>query len=209
MDPLYAPFLKKLPSQARSRAVVESILDVADERLFDPAVTDDEAVSVNDVARRAGVGIASVYDYFVDRRSLLGATVMKRVEAHLEAFVAALDRTSSLGLEDAVASVVQFAFDVCEQEPIRHRRVARLVVTLGLRRALASAQSTFVRHLAETLRQRSDVRWDDVDQASWVLVHSMKGILVALVAEEPPTDRTAARDAIVAMFVGYLSHRRA
>ncbi|MCW5837818.1 MAG: helix-turn-helix transcriptional regulator, partial [Labilithrix sp.] len=68
---LYDAYLRKAPRQSRSRSVVEAILGAASERLSRGG--EEEDVTLQEVADRAGVGIGSLYDYFRDRRSILSA----------------------------------------------------------------------------------------------------------------------------------------
>ena len=91
---IYEAFLKKVPQQSRSRSVVEAILGAASERLV--VEGDEERVTVHAVAERAGVGIASLYDYFGDRGNLLAAIAAKVTEDNRHAFEAMLASTADL-----------------------------------------------------------------------------------------------------------------
>lgn len=59
---------RRTPQQARSRDRVESILEAARELIGKHG---NDAVSMREIAARAGVPIASVYDYFPDKNGIL------------------------------------------------------------------------------------------------------------------------------------------
>lgn len=46
-----------------------------------PQHGDDDHVTLNDIAARAGVGVGSLYDYFADRDSVLSGLAAKVTEA--------------------------------------------------------------------------------------------------------------------------------
>jgi len=66
------PGLRKVPSQARSQARVELILEAARALLVEEG---PEGLRPTEVARRAGVPIGSLYQYFGDRHDLLAVLV--------------------------------------------------------------------------------------------------------------------------------------
>jgi AcrR family transcriptional regulator len=59
---------RKLPQQERSRERVATILDAARELI---GTRGNDAVSMREIAARAGVPIASVYQYFSDKNAIL------------------------------------------------------------------------------------------------------------------------------------------
>lgn len=74
--------LKKLPTQARSRARVEAILSAAEELLAEIGYG---AVTTNAIAERAGAPIGSLYQYFDGKDDVL-AELATRFEARIDAF---------------------------------------------------------------------------------------------------------------------------
>lgn len=74
--------LKKRPTQARSRARVESILSAAEELLADVGYA---AVTTNAIAERAGAPIGSLYQYFDSKDDVL-AELAARFEGRINVF---------------------------------------------------------------------------------------------------------------------------
>lgn len=78
---------KKRPKQARSKATFEGILDAAARIL----VRDGYAgLTTNRVAATAGVGIASVYEYFPGKEAIVAALAEKELDAFVDRIAAHL-----------------------------------------------------------------------------------------------------------------------
>lgn len=63
---------RKLPKQARARARYQEILECARQLI---SARGNDAVSVRDIAKVAGVPIASIYQYFPDKNAILWTLV--------------------------------------------------------------------------------------------------------------------------------------
>ncbi|HGC6389298.1 TPA: TetR/AcrR family transcriptional regulator [Cronobacter dublinensis] len=83
---------RKLPRQARSRALVEAIIE-ATARIFERA--GPAACTTNAVAEKAGVSIGSLYQYFPNRRALTAALVARERGQLVAAFSAAATRPAA------------------------------------------------------------------------------------------------------------------
>ncbi|MEP4485515.1 MAG: helix-turn-helix domain-containing protein [Halioglobus sp.] len=76
-NPLYS--MKKTPSQARSRATIDAILEAATRILIQFGY---DKASTNKIAELAGVGIGSVYEYFPGKEAIF-AEVRRREDYKL------------------------------------------------------------------------------------------------------------------------------
>jgi AcrR family transcriptional regulator len=206
IESLYEAFLKKAPKQSRSRKVVEAILTAAAERL---ASVDEESLTVQDVASRAGIGIGSLYDYFRDRRSLLAGLTAKITEDNLRAFEEVLARTHELELRPAIEAIVEHAFATYLPNP-EGRRLPRAIVRIahqiGLMPTLAQSLNVFVESFAAALRKRTDIDPSlDPMTAAYVMTNSLMGIIHTLVwDDEPPLPLEVIRRGAVALAVDHL-----
>ena len=88
---------RRTPSQARSRALVDDLLEAA-ARVFDARGYD--ATTTNEVAEVAGVSVGSLYQYFPNKDALLAALASRHLE---EAAPLVLDLASRLRDEPADA----------------------------------------------------------------------------------------------------------
>lgn len=94
------PLAWNVPTQERSRARVAAILEAARELAEEAGHLD---LGMTDVAKRAGVPVGSVYQYFPTRAAMLGELfrrAMEPIDSSLAAGLAGVER-----LEDFVAGV--------------------------------------------------------------------------------------------------------
>ena len=80
--------LRKTPRQARSRSTVEAILEAAERVLKNEGY---HAASTNRVARVAGFSVGSLYQYFDDKRAVVGALLDQALRSEAERIGHALD----------------------------------------------------------------------------------------------------------------------
>ena len=201
---LYDAYLRKTPRQSRSRSVVEAILGAASEKLS--RVGNEDDLTIQEVASRAGVGIGSLYDYFPDRKSLLSALAAKATEDNRIAFEALLLKTESMSLPDAVGSIVDFALETYVANTRIPRAVMKIAHAMGLMPILAESQNAFAAQLAESLRRRTDVGTTDIDLAAWTLTQSTMGVVATLVWQDTPRhELPRVRADMVRMFTKHLS----
>lgn len=98
--------LKKQPRQARARAAMAAIVEAAAQLLETEGL---DAVNTNAIARRAGVSIGTLYQYFPSKAAVL-AQLLRRERSDLICEVeVALDQTEGAGLEVTVLALLQAA----------------------------------------------------------------------------------------------------
>ncbi len=83
------PRLRRVPTQARSRARVRRLLDAAEELL---AAEGAEALTTTRVAEKAGVSVGSLYQYLPDKEAIIEA-LARRYLAEFEALMGELERS--------------------------------------------------------------------------------------------------------------------
>lgn len=203
---LYDSHLRKAPRQSRSRSVVEAILGAATERLSRSG--DEEELTLQEVANRAGVGIGSLYDYFSDRRSILAALAVKSTEDNLRAFEALLESAHELPLDESVGQVVDFCFETYTSNKLVPRAVLKVAHTIGLMPTLAQSQTVFAESLAASLRKRQDIGVANIDLAAWTVTQAMMGVVQTLVwQDEPKHSEAELRAELIALFGAHLRGR--
>lgn len=72
---------RRTPRQERSRLLVDSVIEATTDLLSREA-----PISVRSIAKRAGVGIGSIYQYFSSRDGILGAVVDRFTEDNFALF---------------------------------------------------------------------------------------------------------------------------
>src|SRR5262249_7673400 len=93
------------PRQSRGVDTVRFILDAADRILAEEGPA---GVTTKHVARVAGVGVGTVYQYFPDRAALLREVERRAWTKELDLLLARLPGLRVQGLEELVAEVVGF-----------------------------------------------------------------------------------------------------
>ena len=105
---------RKRPQQARSRATVDAILIAATYILEHDGWSQ---FTTNRVAEKAGVNIASLYQYFPNKEALIEALRRLHIDETRRAFVAA-----SFDAGDVMTSVVRAVIAAHRASPTLHRR---------------------------------------------------------------------------------------
>ena len=90
---------RKLPIQARSTASVNSILEATIQVLRDVG---KEQLTTTRVARRAGVSVGTLYQYFPNKKALLQAVLRN----HLESVAGALEEVCRNATNSSLAQIV-------------------------------------------------------------------------------------------------------
>jgi AcrR family transcriptional regulator len=100
------PRLRRVPTQARSRARLRRLLDTAEEVLANEGA---EALTTTRVAEAAGVSVGSLYQYLPDKGAIVQA-LARRYLADFEALMAELERdalrSGGAGWDDPVGRLI-------------------------------------------------------------------------------------------------------
>lgn len=200
----YDFFLKKEPQQARSRSIVEAILVAAREAISRDS--SDEGSSIRHIAARAGVGIASLYDYFGDRRSLLASVAARATEDNLADFERFMASVSDLPLRSFIDAIAGYTLDIYTVDVRLPRSIVQIACRAGLMPMLAESQKLFAMSLAASLKRRTDVNVPDLNLAAYVVTQASMGVVHTLVWESSSDlSRELIRRETVDMIFGYLS----
>ncbi len=174
---------RKSPQQARSRALVETILDTTARIL----VADGFAgVTTNGVAELAGVSIGSLYQYFPSREALVAAVARR----HSERLKSALETELKQDHADLEAALTALLAAVARAHRVSPKLTAVLageVPKLGsldwkaenTRRGIELARALLARH-------RGELRQDlDLDTAAFVCAACVEGVMNAAARHSP------------------------
>lgn len=175
----YERFLKKAPKQSRSRTLVESVLSAATELLGRTA--DEEEVTIQAVAERAGVGVGSLYDYFNDRGSVFTSLAAKLTEDNTRKFEAELESCRGKPLDATIRHIVDMLFDQYLSDTRTGRVVLRITHRANLMPLLASNHAVFARSMAKFLESRDDVDKTNLDVKAYVMTNMALGVIHTLV----------------------------
>ena len=171
---------RKTPLQERSRATVEAILEATTHIL----VRDGYAkLTTNRIAERAGVNIASLYQYFPGKEAIV-AELRRRHGAEQRAEVReVLARSSASSLESTIRSLVSLGVAGHARASRLHRVFTEELPALGYRDVEAIDAPLF-----ESMRQwiaTADVDVPDIDLALWMIATVSGAVIHRAVVDRP------------------------
>jgi len=177
---------RKKPTQARAQNTVEAILR-ASAHILRTAGWD--ACNTNAVARRAGVSIGSLYQYFPSKEALVAALAEEHAARGLgvlmEAIAAAPQGT--LSFPQTVRHYIRAMVALHAVDPRLHRvlveQVSRLKGGFEVVRRVSTQSAALVRSWLET--QREHIRAVDLDVATFMLVTSVESVAHLQVLDRP------------------------
>ena len=174
---------RKKPRQTRSRETVDVILAAA-ARVF--AASGYAATTTNHIARRAGVSIGSLYEYFPSKDAILVALTERHVDAaehELGALLRVLDATP-LPLAEMVERLVRAMVGLHAQDPGLHRVLfEQAPLPAGLRRRVAGLEEAMASEVARLLERQGLAR-EDAATAAGMGVQVLETLTHRLVLHE-------------------------
>lgn len=198
---------RKLPKQARSRALVEAVLDATARILVEQGFP---ATTTNRVAQRAGVSIGSLYQYFPSREALVAAVARRhseRIKASLELELAEGAPDLETGIAALLHAIVQAHRVSPELTAVLGSEVPRLGTldwkSESTRLGIDLAQRLIDNHADEL---RPDV---DRDAAAFVCCTCVEGVMNAAARQAPEriADGSIRRE-LHSLLIGYLREHR-
>ncbi len=112
---------RKLPIQGRSRVTVDTVLQAATYILIEDGYA---KLTTNRVAERAGVNIASLYQYFPNKEALVFEIQRRHVEETRAVSQAAIEARRGQGLETAAQAMIEACIAAHSVNPALHRVLA-------------------------------------------------------------------------------------
>lgn len=105
---------RKIPRQSRAQATVEALLQCTATLLEEQGYS---RLTTNHVARRAGISIGSLYQYFPSKEALLHALAERHFQHHAQRYLERLEALATLPVETQVRDLVQLNFEVAREQP--------------------------------------------------------------------------------------------
>jgi len=170
------------------RAIQEACLQVLEQEGPDQLTTQR-------IADVAGINIASLYQYFPNKEAILADVFEQQIRQYTDTAAERfeeIDRLSRISLGETLAAIVDMEVDQClmlyQMDPDFyrayqhsydiHRRINELTISLSN----PAWEEWFPQFLA---LHRDKLRGDDIDLLSRIASHTLSGVLVSTVSEEP------------------------
>lgn len=197
------------PVQRRSQATRAALLKAAAQLLGKRGYAE---ATTNDIARRAGVSIGSLYEYFRDKDAIVQALVDEHLTAAEQLFA---ERAVALGagaanrpLRDLLAVLVETMLRFHADDPKVHRVLASEALRSRATRARVSAlEQGAVRLLTALVATHPEARSERPALAAQVVVQTVDALTHRWILEPSgePVAVEALADELTRMLVGYLS----
>ena len=199
--PTTAP--RKRPRQERSAATVDALLTATAQVLVKEGY---DHASTNKIARRAGVSIGSLYQYFPGKEALVLALARRNGEEEIALIRGALNRLGKAPLPETARVLVQALIEVHRNDPELQKVFITQVPQIG---GLAIIRETN-RQVAEMLRAYLSDLFPEADPESWdlrifIAMHAVEGLIHQALLERPEyLDQPRFVEELVALVVRYL-----
>lgn len=198
--------LRRTPNQERARASVDAVIEAAAQILVEEGY---DRLSTNHVARRAGVSVGTLYQYFSGKEAIVEAIVARIAEERMGMFHRALQdvATQQPPLDEAIRTLFAATLAAMRVRPALSRRLileAPRGGRLDLERAWLQRGTELV--TAVLYQRRDRVRGGDVALMAHVLVTGVFAVLQHAVAHRPELlEGEALADELATLATRYLS----
>jgi AcrR family transcriptional regulator len=193
---------RKAPRQDRAKATVDAILRAAAHILRTQGY---DALSTNQVAKKAGVSIGSLYQYFPSKESLVLALEEEHAKEMRQLMMQTMEQMQGAPVQRVVQTFIEIMMHVHEVDPKLHRVLSEQVPRIGgyeKVRELTQPGAMLVRTWLEA--NRAQFRKLDLDLATFVLVSAVEAITHLWTLEEPRPNQQALTREISELVLRYL-----
>jgi AcrR family transcriptional regulator len=173
---------RKTPRQERSRATVEALLEATTDILIREGYA---RLTTNRIAERAGVNIASLYQYFPGKEAIVAELRRRHGAEQRAALRQVLEQRTTGELASTIRTLVSVGVTGHASAPRLHRVFTEEIPALGYRDVAAIDPPIF-----EAMRrflQEADVDVRDMDLALW-MISTASGAVLHRAAVERPED---------------------
>jgi len=196
---------RRLPTQKRARATVEAILQATRELLTRDGY---EATTTNRIAQRAGVNIASLYQYFPSKDALCARLLDIRIEELLDLLGDELGRRQPFSPSEVTRHVVRTLVKDHLAEKRMNDALLRNVPRLERMNPMLGARRQMAAKVGELLKQHWKPGRPNPRLAGFITVNTVFALVEAAVLMEPSLlHESAFVDEISDLVSRYLSSR--
>ena len=198
---------RKQPVQKRSKATVDVII-LAATQVFE--AHGYAAGTTNRIAKRAGVSIGTLYQYFPSKEAIAVALLERHIadtDRRLHEWVGHMVAEQH-GLCDALHDYVTGMLEVHSGHPrLQHILLEETPLPERVHQTLLEVEHRAARTMAGLLRLYSEVRRASLDHAGFLVVQTVESLTHRFAAhpDEQFITRTSFADEVVTMLVAYLT----
>jgi AcrR family transcriptional regulator len=178
------PEPKKRPQQTRSRATVEYILEAAAQILSQDGAY---GLNTNRIARKAGVAVASLYQYFPNKEAIVNALFEMQLSEERAELAARSTELQDEPFAKAIRVGVRSMIDIHAGKPKLVTSVLQAIPFLGGADALVRARQHVVDLVTDAMRRRpGELRSSmNLEIKAFVVVHAVESVIHDAAQERP------------------------
>lgn len=195
---------RKAPSQERAEVTVQSLLDATAAEILEGGY---DRMSTNKIAKRAGVSVGSLYQYFPNKEAIVVALRRRSADRERENVRAAMADLDDAEFPLLVRGVIKAVIASYLTEPELRKAYATQVPPIAGLAPDWDADRLVLQLFLEWLsRHPGTVKVGDQEMTMFVILHSVDGAVRQALLERPAylTAETFV-DELVRMAVGYLT----
>jgi len=166
---------KRKPMQERSKVLFESILEATGRLL--PKF--GEALSTNKIAKKAGVSIGSLYQYFPNKDAIFGSLAEQLIGKNADTLFKSLeDSESDEDINSAISSIVNNTVDMFMVNEDKMKKLFMIVPRLPAFNVILAFRERFFDAVSVRFSKNyPDVPKQDMDRIAFVAVSAIIGVL--------------------------------
>lgn len=195
-----------MPRQARSKAMVDTILDATARVLIERGYA---KTNTNVVAELAGISVGSLYRYYPNKNALITALQERHLAKMLGIFS---DITANVPPDGSLAGDLQALINALVGAHLLEPELNRVLEEeIASRNILGSdARQKFFEEAKVLLgRHRAEISNGDIDLAAFVVTRILKILVKTVVLELPDgVDASKLQAEILPAVLGYLTHKQ-
>ncbi|MDN6860995.1 TetR/AcrR family transcriptional regulator [Pseudomonas sp. CAN2814] len=175
--------MMKQPTQQRASEMVAVLVEAAALEIGERGL---DALTTNHVARRAGVSVGSLYQYFANKEMIVEALLMQRAEALMAVVHQRVAPLLGADIGSVTRAVLEGIFeqvegDAAQRELLRHwHRLNSAPVFQTLERQMAEICRQYL------LRHFDDYRIDNLPAVLFVVINSVQYTTARYLGESQP-----------------------
>ena len=163
---------RKPPNQARAKATVNAILDATARILAEDGF---EAVNTNRVAELAGVSVGSLYQYFPNKGSLVGAVAVRHTEAMAAVIADGVRAAADDDLPSLVKALIRSTMQAHAANPKLRRAIIEELPRIGRPARIAELKRGIQESVVALLTARqSRIKVKDIPMAAFVIINTVE-----------------------------------
>jgi AcrR family transcriptional regulator len=175
--------LRKQPKQARAQATIDAILGAAAQTLTEVGY---DRATTNVIAKRAGVSIGSLYQYFPHKEALVTALCERHLAEMTSLIIGEVAAMRGLPIAQAVHALVRTLLRAHSVAPDLHRVLIEQVPRIAGFERIAQIDRIIIDLILKDLERRAEkFRPKDLELAVFMLVHSVQAITHAAILDRP------------------------